>query len=305
MVIDATGEFEARRGMLFGLAYRLLGSAADAEDVVQDAFLRWHGADHGAIAAPGAWLARVVTNLCLNRLASARAQRERYVGPWLPEPVMTADGELGPMDTAQQRDSVSMALLALMEKLSPPERAAFVLRESFGYRHREIAEVLGVSEENSRQLCRRARGRIDRSAGSRFEPATVPWQQLVERFLAAAQDGDLPGLEQFLADDVTAWADGGGKVSAARRAVSGRAVVAHYLAGVIRTFGSGIEVMLAEVNGQPGVLGRRGTELVGVLAVEIAGDRIAALRIVANPGKLGFAARQADRLSQNRPLAGS
>lgn len=124
--------------------------------------------------------------------------------------------------------------------------------------HVSVLASLGVSEENSRQLYRRARGRIDRSAGPRFQPATVPWQQLVERFLAAARDGDLPGLEQFLAEDATAWTDGGGKVSAARRAVSGRAEVARYLAGIIRRFGTGIEVMLAEVNGQPGVLGRRG-----------------------------------------------
>lgn len=301
----AVDEFEAQRGRLFGLAYRLLGSAADAEDMVQEAFLRWHGADRGLITSPEAWLVRVVTNLCLNQLASARAQREQYVGPWLPEPVLTACGELGPMDTAVQRELVAMALLALMEKLTPPERAAFVLRESFGYRHREIAAVLGISEENARQLYRRARGRIGQAVGPRTPAGTAGWRQLVERFLAAARDGDLVGLEKLLADDVMAWADGGGKVIAARRAVSGRTEVARYVAGVSGRFGMGMEVMLAEVNGGPGVLAWHSARLAGVAALEVADGRVAGLRVVANPGKLGFVARQAGRLSRNSLLAGS
>src|SRR6266567_1917111 len=140
---DSAGVFEEQRLRMFGLAYRLLGSAADAEDVVQDAFLRWNAADQDAVVAPSAWLATVVTNLCRNRLASAPARRERYVGTWLPEPVLTSDGTLGPLETAEQRESVSLALLTLLEQLTPPERAVFVLRESFGYSHREIAGILG------------------------------------------------------------------------------------------------------------------------------------------------------------------
>lgn len=143
---------------MFSLAYRMLGSAAEAEDVVQDAYLRWHGAERQHIRSPGAWLAKVVTNLCLNRLTSARATRERYVGFWLPEPV--ASGALGPMETAEQRDSVSMAFLILLERLTPAERAVFVLREAFSYGYREIAEVLDLSEANCRQLLLRARRRV-------------------------------------------------------------------------------------------------------------------------------------------------
>src|SRR5262249_58236465 len=149
MAADLTGEFEAQRGRLFGLAYRLLGSATDAEDVVQDAFLRWSGADHAAIAAPGAWLAKVVTNLCLNLMSAARAQREAYVGPWLPEPVLTADGALGPLERAQQRESVPLGLLVLLERLPPAQRAVFGLREAFGHSHRDSPGILDPSGANS------------------------------------------------------------------------------------------------------------------------------------------------------------
>src|SRR5262249_47631681 len=163
--------------------YRLLGSATDAEDIVQEAFLRWNGANHAAIGAPGAWLAKVVTNLCLNLMASARTRRETYIGPWLPEPVLTADGPLGPLDPVQQRGSVSMGLLVLLERLTPTERAVFVLREAFGYSHREIAEILDLSEANSRQVHRRARQRIGEGR-PRFRPEPRQWRDLVERFLA-------------------------------------------------------------------------------------------------------------------------
>jgi len=300
----AVGEFEAQRPRMFGLAYRLLGSAQEAEDAVQDAFLRWHSADRAAIAVPSAWLAKVVTNLCLNRLASARVQRERYVGPWLPEPVLTSDGTLGPLDTAEQRDSVSLALLVLLERLTPTERAVFVLREAFGYSYREIAQVLELSEVNCRQLDRRARRRLA-ELRPRFRPETRQWHHLVERFLAAAREGDLRSLERLLAAGVTAWADGGGKVTAARRPVVGPARVARYLVGALRRFAAGVEIAVAEVNGEPAVLGWSGTDLLGVLVLEIVDGRIGALRAVANPDKLRFAARQAASLSRPSVPAGS
>jgi RNA polymerase sigma-70 factor (TIGR02957 family) len=303
VAVDALGEFMAQRARLLGLAYRLLGSAEDAEDAVQDAFLRWDRADRGAIAVPSAWLAKVVTNLCLNRLASARAQREVYAGPWLPEPVLTEGGDLGPVETAAQRDSVSMALLVLLERLTPVERAVFVLREAFGYRHGEIAEILDTSETNCRQLHRRARQRIGEQR-PRFQPATGQWRPLVERFLAAAGEGDLPALERLLAADVISWADGGGKVTAARRPVAGKGRVARYIAGAFRRFGAGVQPRLAEINGQPGVLGLADDGLAGVLVLEMSGGTVAAIRIVANPGKLGFAARQAG-LSHPAGLPGS
>jgi RNA polymerase sigma-70 factor (ECF subfamily) len=303
MTADAADEFVAQRARLLGLAYRLLGSAADAEDMVQDAFLRWDRADHSAVAASSAWLAKVVTNLCLNRLASARVQREVYAGPWLPEPVLTAGGDLGPMDSAAQRDSVSMALLVLLERLTPAERAVFVLREAFGYGHREIAGILELSEAICRQLHRRARQRVGEQR-ARFRPARRQWRQLVERFLAAAKEGDLPALERLLAADVISWADGGGKATAARRPVVGRARVARYIAGALGRFGNGVQVCLAEINGEPGVLGLAGGAVIGVLVLEIDDGKIVALRAVANPDKLGFVARQAV-LSHPARLAGS
>src|SRR5260370_6911970 len=198
---DSAGVFEEQRPRLFGLAYRLLGSASDAEDVVQDAFLRWDAADQDWVVAPSAWLTTVVPNLCRNRLASAPARRERYVGTWLPEPVLTSDGTLGPLEAAEQRDSVSLALLTLLEQLTPPERAVFVLRESFGYGHREIAGILGMSEAGCRQLHRRARQRLG-GPPPRFPPGPDEWKPLGERFPVAPGEGALAGPEPLRADDV-------------------------------------------------------------------------------------------------------
>jgi RNA polymerase sigma-70 factor (ECF subfamily) len=294
MAVETAAQFEEHRGRLFGLAYRMLGSAADAEDVVQDAYLRWHGADPAAIESPAPWLAKVVTNLALNRLTSERARRERYAGPWLPEPVLTADGTLGPLDAAEQRESVSLGLLVLMERLTPTERAVFVLREAFGYSHHEIASILDLSEPNCRQLHSRARQRLS-DARPRFHPARGEWQELVLRFLAAAADGDVPALEQMLAADATAWADGGGKVRAARRAVRGRSRVARYLAGFTRQVGTNVDVFLAEVNGDPAVVALAGPTLIGVLVMEVSGSEVTAVRAIANPDKLEFAAGQVSK----------
>lgn len=175
-------DFEEHRPRMFGIAYRMLGSAAEAEDTVQDAWLRWSSADREDVEHPGAWLAKAVTRLCLNRLTSARARREEYVGPWLPEPVLTGDGVLGPLESAEQRDSVSMALLLLLEQLTPVERAVYVLREAFAYGHREIAGLLDLTEANCRQLYRRAAGRVaagraagPRPASRRIRPSGRAW----------------------------------------------------------------------------------------------------------------------------------
>lgn len=328
---DRAARFEAHRRRLFGLAYRLLGSASEAEDVVQDAYLRWHGTEPGGVRDPVGWLVRVVTHLCLNRLTAARATRERYVGPWLPEPVLTADGALGPLETAEQRESVSMALLVLLEALSPAERAVFVLREAFAYSHRDTAAVLGYSEANTRQVYARARRRV---AGVRGTPSGSPAgaAALLERFLAAARDGDLAGLEALLAADVASWADGGGRAGMARRPVRGRPAVARYLAGAGARFGGGVALRGAELNGVPGALAylagaAAGPDrmpwlarpegpaagpmvLVAALVPEFRVDadgvpRIAALRLAGNPDKLAYAARQVAALSHPGPLAGS
>jgi RNA polymerase sigma factor (sigma-70 family) len=308
-IADLAGVFEMQRPRLFGLAYRLLGSTSDAEDMVQDAFLRWSAAGRDAVQDPAAWLTTVVVNLCRNRLASARAQRERYVGTWLPEPVLTADGTLGPLDTAEQRDSVSLALLTLLEQLTPRERAVFVLRESFGYSHREIAQVVGASEAGCRQLHRRARQRLG-DPQPRFRPDPGQWRRLVERFLVAAGEGDVAGLERLLADDVTYWSDGGGNAPVARRPVAGQARVARLFAKLIPKFAAdpgfapGAEIRQAEVNGEPALIAWIGGVLFGVIVPETAGDHITALRVMANPERLGFAARQAAALSRSEDLSG-
>lgn len=292
-VSDVVEAFESQRPRLFWLAYRLLGSASEAEDAVQDAYLRLHAADPEAIESLPAWLTTAVTNLCLNRLTSARARREVYPGPWLPEPVLTDDRTLGPFETAEQRESVSIALLSLMERLGPTERAVFVLREAFAYSHFEIAEILQTSEPNARQLYRRARERLAESR-QRFQPDRAQWRRLVDRFFSAARAGDVDGLVEILTDNVTSTADGGGKVAAARKVISGRDRTANYLARALSRSLPQLRLRLdvAEVNGEPAVLAFDGDTLSGVVCFEIRGDEIAALRIMANPDKLRFLAEQ-------------
>jgi RNA polymerase sigma-70 factor (TIGR02957 family) len=297
-VTASTGldEFQALRPRLFGIAYRMLGSATDAEDVLQDAWLRWQAVDRAEVRSAEAFLVRMVTNLCLTALDSARARREVYVGPWLPEPVLTAGGDLGPLDDAVQRESVSFALLALLERLTPAERAVYVLREAFGYSAREVAELIGTSEANVRQLHSRARRHVALDEKRTVDPAT--WLDLVQRFFAAARDGDVAGLESMLADDVVSAADGGGVVSAARRPVEGREKVARYLVGVLAKFTDGLENMLLEVNGETAIVSRRDGALVSVWFVETDGVVVQGLRLVSNPDKLAFLARQLSRTGE-------
>jgi len=288
--------FEAERRRLFSLAYRLLGSASDAEDVLQTAFERWIAA--GAIVAePRAWLTTVVTNLCLKQLGSARRRREVY-GAWLPQPVVTSGGELGPLETAEQRDSVSFGLLILLEKLSPAERAAFVLREAFCYGYAELAQVLGRSEASCRQLHRRAVQRLNvPGRARRFRPDDGQWRELTERFFAAAADGDVLSLERLLADDVVYVADGAGSgLPVARKPVAGRSRVAQLFARGFRRYAAdarfgAAQLSVAEVNGEHAVLIRSGDRLVMVLILESNGHAVTALWSVTAPRKLGYAAR--------------
>ncbi|MFH9742199.1 RNA polymerase sigma-70 factor [Streptomyces roseolus] len=300
----AAREFTAYRPRLFGLAYRMLGSAEEAEDTVQDAYLRWNGADRSAIVQPGAWLTRVVTNLCLTRLTSARATRERYTGTWLPEPVFTdVRGPLGapgaePLEAVERSDDVSTALLLLLERLTPAERAVYVLREAFGYAHREIAGLLDLGEANCRQLYVRAARRVaapgDDGASRRTgPPAPERHREFVESFVAASREGDLAGLEKVLAADVVWWSDGGGKVRSALRPVRGRDHVLRFLVGVAARREEGSVLTVAEVNGAPGVVLHVGARLIGVATVETRADgRITDVRMVMNPDKLVFAGRQ-------------
>ncbi|MFH0516885.1 RNA polymerase sigma-70 factor [Streptomyces sp. M41] len=294
MTITTADEFETYRPRLFGLAYRMLGSADEAEDTVQDAYLRFSGADRSGIEHPAAWLAKVVTNLCLTRLTSARARRERYVGPWLPEPVATSDGTLGPLESAEQRDAVSMAMLVLLERLTPTERAVYVLREAFAYGHREIAGVLDLTEANCRQLYRRAVQRVGEPR-SRFESTPERQEELVASFVAAARDGDLGRLEKLLAADVIWSSDGGGKVSAARRPIEGREKVSRFLAGATRTFLTGVDFTTVEINGTDALAVWAGDTLLSVVAFEVREGLIGHAWAVVNPEKLGFVRGQLGR----------
>ncbi|MEN3267741.1 RNA polymerase sigma factor SigJ [Pseudonocardia sp.] len=293
----ALDEFQEQRNRLFGIAYRMLGSATDADDVLQDAWLRWQGVDRARVADSAAFLARTVTNLCLTVLTSARARREVYVGPWLPEPVFTgggADGDLGPLDDALQRESVSFALLALLERLSPAERAAYVLREAFAYSPGEVAELIGTTDANVRQLHSRARRHV--TVAQEREVDVARWQELIARFLGAARDGDVAGLEALLSADVVSRADGGGIVSAARRPVQGRENVARYVAGLVLRFQEGLLPAFVEVNGAPAVALTEGERLRGILVLRTDGERLTALDLVLNPEKLAFAERQLSRM---------
>jgi RNA polymerase sigma-70 factor, ECF subfamily len=241
--------FEEHRSLLLGLAYRLLGSMWDAEDVVQDAYLRWTSADRSGIREPRAFLITVVTHLALDQLRSARVTRTAYVGPWLPEPAATDD--LGPMDTAELRDTVAFATLHLMERLSPPERAVFVLREAFDLPYDDITRVTGTSAAACRQTYQRARERLTGS-NERFHPSRQDHTRLLTGFLEAAQGGDLSALTDLLADDVTSWTDGGGLVRQALRPIAGPRKVAAFWVGLFRRYETS-PGCLVDVNGGVGL----------------------------------------------------
>ena len=223
--------FQAARPRLEAIAYRLLGSASEAEDAVQETFLRWQAADFDHIEVPEAWLTKVLTNLCLNQLTSARARRETYVGEWLPEPVLAGDRMLGPAETVEQRESVSMAVLTLMERLSPNERVVYVLREAFGYPHAEIAAILDITESNCQQIHRRARQHM--TAGRvRAEIDEAAARKIVEQFLAATLSGDTAPLLELLTDGAVSVADGGGKIQARTTPLVGALQIARFLRGL-------------------------------------------------------------------------
>lgn len=278
----ATEQFETYRPLLLGLAYRLLGSMWDAEDVVQDAYLRWTGSDRADIRAPRAFLITVVSRLALDQLRSARVTREAYTGPWLPEPVAT--GALGPLDTAELRDTVAYATIHLMERLSPPERAVFVLREAFDLPYDEIAGILDTTPANCRQMHHRA-GRHLASGRDRFPLAEDDHAKLLARFLEAAQSGDLTGLTDVLTEDVVAWNDGGGKVRAALRPIEGREHVVAFIAGLVARYPFGAS-RIVDANGSPALaLTVDGIDQIVTIAVR--DGRIDGIYAVLNPDKLG------------------
>ncbi len=275
--------FVEHRRLLFAIAYRMLGSVADAEDVLQDAWLALYGTDHGTISNPRAYLVRMVTNLSLNRLTSARAVRETYVGPWLPEPLLTSSDVA---DEAELADTVSTAMLVVLETLSPVERAVFLLREAFGYSHAEIADTLRRPEATIRQIAHRAREHV-RARRPRFDTDPVRRQEITARFLAACAGGDLNAVMELLAPDVTAWSDGGGRLTAARQALRGADRVARWTLGVLaKPEAVGVSMEAATVNGELGVLFTLHGDPVGALSFDLADGLIRTLRFQVNPDKL-------------------
>jgi RNA polymerase sigma-70 factor (TIGR02957 family) len=288
---------EELRPASFAIAYRMLGSVAEAEDVVQEALLRFHRALEAGdrIESPRAFIATVTTRLAIDSLRSARVRREQYVGEWLPEPILT-DGRDDPARHAEMADSLSLAMLVLLESLSPEQRAVLLLRDVFDYGYDEIARIVGKSETNVRQLASRARAHLDERR-PRFQTSREQREELTQRFFAAVIDGDLAGLESLLAHDVQLTGDGGGKVPALARALHGRDRVARALLNWSRVGARipGISLEPVDVNGEPGALLLDGERrLIGVWAIEIAGGEIAALRSIVNPEKLAHLGPVAD-----------
>jgi RNA polymerase sigma-70 factor (TIGR02957 family) len=289
--------FEAHRGLLFAVAYRMLGSVSDAEDAVQDAWLRWSTAPPGEVAQPRAYLIRTITTSALNRLRSARARREAYIGPWLPEPLLTelashapdAPGAPGGEERAELAESVSVAMLVVLESLTPEERAVFVLREVFGFAHAEIAAAIGRSEAAVRQLAHRAREHVQ-ARRPRFDVDPGQQRAVTQRFLAAVGGGDIEELLKVLAPDVVLITDGGGKAKAALRPIVGASKVARFLAAIGTRPYMGIEVSdmeieMAEINGSPGMLITAG-RAIAVVTTVVESGRVTAIQLIANPDKL-------------------
>jgi RNA polymerase sigma-70 factor, ECF subfamily len=292
---QAAQVFEEHRTRLNGLAYRLLGRTGEAEEVVQEAFLRWASVDRETVRDAQAFLVTTVTRLALDHLKSAQARREEYVGPWLPEPLMTQDPTatiaLGPLDALEQRDLVSIGLLRLLERLSAAERGVFVLREAFDLSYEEIAAILGLEAANCRQIHARAQKHLftDRS---RFAPSREEHVRLFTEFQQAIARGDLHGLRSLLSDDVTAYNDGGGRVRAARKPVHGVDRVARFFIGFSQKYADQFRQMqVVEINGLPGFVILVNGDL-HVTSIEIENGRIRRFYDVANPDKLAYFRRQ-------------
>ncbi|WP_217143813.1 RNA polymerase sigma-70 factor [Streptomyces sp. AC627_RSS907] len=308
LTVNDVDRFEASRPRLEAIAYRLLGSASEAEDAVQETFLRWQAADVDRVEVPEAWLTRVLTNLCLNQLTSARARRETYVGQWLPEPLLAGDPMLGPADTAEQRESVSYAVLVLLERLSPAERAVYVLREAFEYPHREIAGILGISEAASQQIFHRAKKHVARGR-ARTEIDEAAARRIVDEFLAAATSGRTEPLVRLLTQDAVSIGDGGGKVPARAKAFEGARAVATFMRGLFKPskakralVGGSPEVYATTANGDPAIVAVVDGRVIGVLCLEVTPEGIAAFRNQVNPDKLERVNRRWAAVDHGAPL---
>lgn len=281
-----TQEFERHRKRLFGLAYRMLGSVGDAEDVVQDSFLRWHRADTTLIETPEAWLVTACTRLCIDRLRAAKRERESYPGIWLPEPLVEL--EVSPPEAAathEMADDLSMAMLMVMERLTPAERAAYLLREAFDYDYAQIATALKKTEAACRQLVSRAQKHL-KDERPRFTSDEAAARRLAEKFSAATRGGDLTAFAGLLAEDAMLWSDGGGKAAAALNVIHGPDKVARFFVGIGRKAPATLRRVDARINGQPGWLLYDGEMPYLALALDIAGDTVRNVFIMRNPDKL-------------------
>jgi RNA polymerase sigma-70 factor (ECF subfamily) len=280
--------FEDYRSLLFAMAYRMLGSAMEAEDIVQEAYLRYRATPPESIRTLKSFLTTIVHHLCLDHLKSAQARRENYIGPWLPEPIITGDGAslLSPLPQITDRESISMAFLVLLESLSPLERAVFLLREVFDYEYAEIAQITGRDEAACRQLFSRAKKHISEHR-PRFPASPEAHAKMVNRFVEACVGGDLNGLMSLLAEDVTVWSDGGGKVTGAvRQPIMGRADAIRAVSAFVTHAPEGTTIEVIEANSLPALLVRVNGQIFSVLTLEVEGDFIRAIRNVANPDKL-------------------
>lgn len=287
-------DFTSYQSLLFSIAYRMLGSAVEAEDMVQETYLRYQQAESGEIHSLKSYLTTIITRLCLDRLKSAQVVREQYVGVWLPEPILTTASSLN-KDSLVEQETLSLAFLTLLECLTPPERAVWLLVEAFDYQYDEIAEIIDKSSATCRQLYHRAKERL--ALGQRrFEVWQPTHARLLENFLLACQQGDIAGLTAVLASDVVCWSDGGGKVRSAIRPVIGQTNVLRLIIGLLnKVVDQPFVTTLVEINGQPALVNYLGGQLFNILALDFTATEITGLRLVTNPDKLHYLAQQLQR----------
>lgn len=282
--MDLVKTFDQYHPLLFSIAYRMLGTVMEAEDILQEAFLRWQGALVDEVESPKSYLSAMVTRLCIDQLRSSRVQREKYVGPWLPEPLV-AESSATPDRSLALSESLSMAFLVILESLTPVERAVFLLREVFDYDYAEIAEIVGKSEANCRQMFSRARRHIAERR-PRYEVSSVQQTRVAEQFMHTLATGDLQGLLAVLDDDVTWWSDGGGMLGVAQKPIHGAGKVAHFALNLMRMAPENTVIRPVEINGAPGFITYINGKPFNTLSLDVVEDRIVAIRAVVNPAKL-------------------
>jgi RNA polymerase sigma-70 factor (ECF subfamily) len=281
--MDSVEQFEQHRGLMFAIAYRMLGSAMEAEDMVQEAYLRYQRVPPDTIQSHRAFLTTMVTRLCINALQSARASRETYIGPWLPEPLLTSESEIPPDSV---HESISVAFLILLEKLTPVERAVFLLREVFDYDYAQIAEIVGKEEAACRQSFSRAKKHIAENR-PRFKPTPDEHRQMLDQFMQAIGEGNLDGLVKMLAENVTLWADGGGKArGAATRPLHGSTVVAPFILATTRRLPENAQIEVKTLNGESAIVVRIGDNAIVAIFLKVEGKRIHEVWTIGNPDKL-------------------